>query len=253
MLDHNERIVDQFTRQAVPFSAASPAAEMLELLVGAAGTGPEDVVLDVACGPGLVACAFARVARHVTGIDVTPAMLDRAREIAAERRIENATFQLGEAVPLPFDDACFSIVVSRFAFHHFLDPGAALAEMKRVCRPGGRVVVADLLASPDPVKAATHHRMEILRDPSHVRSLPLTELRHLFAQAGLDSPAETPWRFDVEVEALLARSFPAPGDDAVIRKAFADSIADDAMGLATRMVDGRIWFTFSSVVLTGRV
>jgi hypothetical protein len=66
-------------------------------------------------------------------------------------------------------------------------------------------------------------------------------------------PVETPWSLNIEVEALLARSFPAPGNEALIRKAFADSIADDGMGLATRIADGRIWFTYSNVVLTSRV
>jgi SAM-dependent methyltransferase len=255
MPGHNERIVDQFTQQAVPFSTAAPIrdAQALELLVAAAETGADDIVLDVACGPGLVACAFARVARHVTGIDLTPAMLDRARQVAAESRVENVSFQLGDVLPLPFADASFSIVVSRFAFHHFLDPGAVLVEMKRVCRPGGRVVVADMTASADPARAEARHEMEILRDPSHVRALPLLELRALFTRAGLAPPVETPWSLDIEVEALLARSFPAPGSDALIRKAFSDSIADDGMGLATRIENGRIWFTYSNVVLTSRV
>src|SRR5215471_12100444 len=133
MTKHNEEIVDQFTRQAVPFSTAKGIrdAQALELLVAAAGTSADDTVLDVACGPGLVACAFARVARHVTGIDLTPAMLDRASAIAAEQGVTNVTFQVGDVMRMPFPDASFSIVVARFAFHHFVHPGAVLAEMKR--------------------------------------------------------------------------------------------------------------------------
>src|SRR5262245_37618718 len=132
MPTHNEEIVDQFTRQAVPFSTAGAIKDqqVLELIVAASGTGPHDTVLDVACGPGLVACAFARVARHVTGIDLTPAMLDRASTIAAEQGVTNVTFQVGDVMRMPFADASFSIVVARFAFHHFVDPGAVLAEMK---------------------------------------------------------------------------------------------------------------------------
>jgi len=67
---HHDRILDQFTRQAVPFSAA-PAIrnqEALDRMVEMAEAGPDDTVLDVACGPGLVVCAFARVVRHATGI-----------------------------------------------------------------------------------------------------------------------------------------------------------------------------------------
>ena len=73
---HNETIIDQFTRQAVPFATA-PAirnAEALNRIVQLAGAGQQDTVLDVACGPGLLVCAFARVVRQATGIDITPAM-----------------------------------------------------------------------------------------------------------------------------------------------------------------------------------
>ena len=74
-------ILDQFTRQAVPF-AEMPAhsnEESVRLLIDMAEIGPEDTVLDVACGPGLVACPLAEVARHVTGIDRTPAMIEQAQ------------------------------------------------------------------------------------------------------------------------------------------------------------------------------
>src|SRR5262249_112334 len=85
MESHRDRILDQFTRQALPFSTAPGIRDeaALQLLVETSGAGPDDTVLDVACGPGLVVTAFARVVRHATGIDVTPAMLERAREVAA--------------------------------------------------------------------------------------------------------------------------------------------------------------------------
>ena len=82
---HRDQILEQFTRQAVPFSTAPGIKDerALTLLVEASGAGPDDTVLDVACGPGLVVAAFARVARHATGIDVTPAMLARGREVTS--------------------------------------------------------------------------------------------------------------------------------------------------------------------------
>src|SRR5204863_4476951 len=112
MSTHRERILDQFTRQAVPFSTAPGIKDdrALELLVEASGAGPDDTVLDVACGPGLVVAAFARVARHATGIDVTPAMLARARELTAG--LHNVTLDHGDVLPLPYPDATFTVVVS---------------------------------------------------------------------------------------------------------------------------------------------
>src|SRR5438128_4195738 len=137
---HRDLIVEQFTKQAVPFSTAPGVRdeEALRLLVDFTGAGPVDTVLDVACGPGLVMCALAPVVRHATGIDVTPAMIERARALAAEKGLANVAWQVGDVLPLPYPDGAFSLVVSRFAFHHFAEPRAVLAEMKRVCagRPG---------------------------------------------------------------------------------------------------------------------
>ena len=251
MPSHRDRILDQFTRQAEPFAEAPSIRDerALMLLVDAAGTTADDTVLDVACGPGLVVGAFATRARHVTGIDLTPAMIARAAAYVGERGAANVTLRVGDVLPLPFPDASFSLVTSRFAFHHFPDPGAVLAEMRRVARPGGRVLVCDLTAADDPAKAAAFHDMEMLRDPSHARALTLAELRGLFAAAGLGAPAETFYEMDLELEGLLARSFPAPGDDARIRARFEAALADDGFGLRVRRVDGRIWFTYTNVIL----
>src|SRR2546426_2305745 len=208
---HRDLVVEQFTKQAVPFSTAPGVRdeEALRLLVDFTGAGPEDTVLDVACGPGLVVCALAAVVRHATGIDVTPAMIERATALAAEKGLGNVTWQVGDVLPLPYADGSFSLVTSRFAFHHFLDPGAVLAEMRRVCAPGGRVVVVDTVVSTDPGKAEAFNRMEKLRDPSHVRALSLAELRGLFADAGFSSPRAAFCEIRAELDGLIEHSFPA--------------------------------------------
>src|SRR5262249_33501018 len=181
-------------------------------------------VLDVACGPGLLACAFARVVRHAAGVDITPAMLEQARKTQQEQGLKNVTWQSGDVRSLPYPDHHFSIVASRFVFHHLLDPLAALSEMKRVCKPSGRVVVADM--APMAVKADALNAMERLRDPSHVRAMPGEELESLFKKAGLPSPQIDHYRLEGELEDLLSRSFPKEGDADRIRGIFADSIAD---------------------------
>ena len=244
-------ILDQFSRQAVPFST-SPGIkdeQALRLIVEFSGAGPEDTVLDVACGGGIVVCAFARVVRHATGIDLTPAMIERARSLQAEQGLSNVSWKQGDVLPLPWPDGAFSIVTSRFAFHHFLDPGAVLAEMRRVCAPGGKVVVIDTEASPDVAKAAEFNRMEKLRDPSHVRAMPLTELRGLFPQAGLPAPRGTNYRLEGELEALLGRSFPLAGDADKIREIFAASLGDDRLGIPMAREDARIRYAYPVAVL----
>jgi ubiquinone/menaquinone biosynthesis C-methylase UbiE len=239
---HSDLILDQFTRQAVPFATAAVIKDeaALKLLVEFAGAGPDDTVLDVACGPGLVVCAFAKVARHVTGIDITPAMLDRARVHAAEQGVSNVTWRQGDVLPLPWPDGAFTIVTARFAFHHFLDPLAVLREMARVCAPGGTVLVAD--SAPAAAKADAFNRMELLRDPSHVRALPLVEHVELFRRAELPTPRITQYRREGDLEGLIARSFPRPGDADRIRAIFAESLADDALDMQLRRDGDRIVF-----------
>jgi len=251
---HRDAILDQFTRQAVPFSTAPGIKDeqALRLLVEKSGAGPDDTVLDVACGGGLVVCAFARVVRHATGIDLTPAMIERARALQAEQGLANVSWRLGDVAPLPFPDGAFTIVTSRFAFHHFLDPAAVLREMKRVCAPGGRVVVADTDASADPAKAAEFNRMEKLRDPSHVRAMPRAELEGLFGQVGLSAPEWTPYRLEGEIEGLLSRSFPLPGDADKIRALFAASIEDDRLGIPIRRDGAEIRYAYPVAVLVSR-
>jgi ubiquinone/menaquinone biosynthesis C-methylase UbiE len=249
MGSHNSRILDQFTRQAAPFAAAAAIRnqQVLDRIVQWAGAGAEDTVLDVACGPGLLACAFARVAKHATGIDMTPAMLEQARKTQQEQGLKNVSWQQGDVYSLPFPSDQFSIVSSRFVFHHLQNPLAALREMKRVCKPDGKVVVVDM--SPLPEKADALNAAELLRDPSHVRALPLDELRGLFSQARFGTPQINNYRMECELEDLLARSFPKEGDADRLRRIYADSIDEDTLDLNTRRIDGKIFYSLPVAVL----
>ena len=251
---HNSLIRDQFTRQATPFSTAAPIADegALRLVVEAAGTGPDDTVLDVACGGGIVVCGFAPHVRHATGIDMTPAMLERARALAAEKRLANVSWREGNVTHLPYPAGAFTIVVTRFAVHHFPDPHAVFREMLRVCAPGGRVVVVDTCASPDPAKAAQFNRLELLRDPSHIRALPLAELQGLYAAAGLGEPRVSFTELRDTVDHLLARSFPNPGDDTKIRDLFAASLTDDRLGIPVRRAGDEIEYAYPVAILAAR-
>jgi SAM-dependent methyltransferase len=249
---HNDQILDQFTRQAVGFSQSPQIRNeaVLNRIVELAHAGSEDTVLDVACGPGLLACAFAGIAQHVTGIDITPRMLEQARQNQSAKNLTNLTWRQGDATALPFDDATFSIVATRFSFHHFVEPLAVLRQMRRVCKPGGMVVVND--SSPAPDKADAYNDMERLRDPSHTRSLSPEELAGLFKAAGLNEARVEPLPMAYELESLLARSFPVEGGADKIRHLFSASLADDRLGLAPFCKDGQILFTLPTTVVAAK-
>lgn len=253
MTTHTDIVIDQFTRQATPFAEASAMrdTEALRLLVEFSGAGAADTVLDVACGPGLVVAAFAKACRQVTGIDLTPAMIDKAHYHAAVLGLTNVDWHVGDVTSLPFRDRSFSVVVSRFAFHHFLDPLVVLREMERVATR--RIVVADIATSDDPGRADALNRMEKLRDPSHARALPLSGLRGLFADAGLPEPRVTSYEARADLEGLLASSFPAPDDIPIIRKIFADSIADDGLGMNTRRKGDKILLSYPIAILAADI
>ena len=248
---HQSLIRDQFTRQATPFSTAAPIADerALQMIIAAGGAGPEDQVLDIACGGGIVVCAFAPHVRHATGIDMTPAMLDRARVLAAEKNIANVTWQEDDVARLPYPDASFTIVVTRFAMHHFPDPDAVFAEMKRVCAPGGRIVVVDTYSSADPAKATQFNRLEKLRDPSHVRCLALAELKGLFADAGLGPTRASFYELRDTVTNLLARSFPNPGDERKIVELFTSALSDDCLGIPVRRAGDDLEYAYPVAIL----
>jgi ubiquinone/menaquinone biosynthesis C-methylase UbiE len=209
-------------------------------------------VLDLACGGGLIVCAFAAHVRHATGIDMTPAMLDQARSLAAEKGLTNVSWQHGDATALPYPDASFSIVTARFSFHHFPDPRRVMAEMVRVCAPGGRVVVIDSFASEDSTKAAEFNRLELLRDPSHVRNLPLSELKALFRETGLPEPSAAFYELRDTVANLLARSFPNPGDDVRITEMFRASASDDRLGIPIRVDGEAMHYAYPVAILVAR-
>jgi ubiquinone/menaquinone biosynthesis C-methylase UbiE len=226
--------IEQFTRQAQGYarSATIRNDDVLRRLVELAELSADYTTLDLACGPGLVVCAFAPHVRHATGIDITPAMLDQARQLQAEKRLRNISWIEGDVTRLPFARGEFSVVTSRYAFHHFPEPLAVLKEMIRVTKPGGTILIAD--SAPAAAKADAFNRMEKLRDPSHVRAMSLEEWRQLLTEAGLTPSHIEQFRLAGDLDSLLARSFPADGDEARIRALFENALEEDFLDVQPR-------------------
>lgn len=111
-------------------------------VVGLAQLGPGQRALDVCCGTGDVALALARTGAQVTGLDFSPEMLAVARR-RAQASNPPVDFVQGDALALPFADAAFDAVTISYGLRNLADFAAGLAEMARVLRPGGRLVVLD--------------------------------------------------------------------------------------------------------------
>jgi len=249
-----DRIRKQFTRQADAYIRSRQATNVagLNRLVALSGAKPTDRVLDVACGPGFLTMAFASRCAFACGLDATDAFLERARAEAASRGLSNVEFRAGEAERLPFPDASFDVVSCRAAFHHFARPERVLGEMKRVLEANGGIVVADMIATGDPVKNEYRDRIERLCDPSHVRALPESELERLFAAADLEITARPRSTLHYDVDEWLDHGGPSESATREITALFEASLDVDRCGLNVRREEGRLRFSHSAVAIVAK-
>jgi ubiquinone/menaquinone biosynthesis C-methylase UbiE len=203
-MDHLKRVADEFTRQAQNFDNWAAKADDPGRFSAALGDARRGKLLDVACGPGVVTAELAPDAGAVVAFDATEPMLERAKARCAKAGLSNVAFRSGDAEHLPFDDASFDGVVTRLAIHHFANPQRALDQMFRVLRPGGTAVIVDVVSSENESESKLHNAIERLRDPSHVRMLPASQLDDGISRAGFGIAEHATWDMDRELEEWLA-------------------------------------------------
>jgi ubiquinone/menaquinone biosynthesis C-methylase UbiE len=174
-----DRIASNYVTSEVHRSSPT-ITRALELL----GSARRAAVCDVACGAGHFALAFGGTTDRLVAVDPSRSMLEAVRQQAAARGIAIETVEaFAEAIPLP--NSAFDVVVTRLAAHHFSDVERAVREMARILAPGGRLVVIDLEGNTDPTVDTFNHRLELLHDPTHVRSYTARSWQRFVEQAGL--------------------------------------------------------------------
>ena len=214
----------------------------------------DDTVLDVACGPGIVACELAKFVSHVTGIDITPAMIEQAKQMQNERKLNNITLKIGDILTLPFNDSSFSLVITRYSFHHLLYPLKALDEMIRVCKPDGRIVIIDV--TPEFSKLDEYNRFEKLRDSSHVKAFTFKELSNMMEEAGLVNLETKCQNLEMELDKLLEASSPNNDENREgIYALFKKDVKEDNLGMKSFFKENndinKICFYFPISMLVG--
>ncbi len=248
-----DQVLDQFTQQAESYSrltgAMAIAGDRQAAFRALVDPRPDDLALDVCCGPATIALDLAPHVARVTGLDLTPAMLDQARAAQAEKGMENADWVEGDVCALPFEDGAFSIVLCGAAFHHLTDPRAAFAEMARVCRPGGRIVIRDVTPAAD--KSAAYDAFEKARDPSHVHALTPEEVGTL----GLGLPVDEPTMLatltpHMAFDPILATSFPQACTIEDLRERMREDAltGEDRLGFSAQIVDGEVRVAYPGVI-----
>ena len=157
------------------------AAETLERLTQLLDLSGDERALDVGTGAGALALGLASLVQGVIGVDIVPELLEEAKK----RAPVNVEFANGDAYELPFPSDAFDLVSTARTLHHVQRPELVLAEMNRVLRPGGTMLVVDQLAPNDPLAAIELNRFERARDESTSRILADVDLRGLFDSNGL--------------------------------------------------------------------
>lgn len=134
--------------QIVEDLAATPGFQSLRReILAEAGLRPDDEVLDLGAGSGLLSIAAAHEVRHVTALDISPAICRHLEGKLAAQQLGNVDVIVADAAGLPLDSGSVDAVISNYCLHHLTDADKqrALQEIARVLRPGGRVVIGDMM------------------------------------------------------------------------------------------------------------
>jgi ubiquinone/menaquinone biosynthesis C-methylase UbiE len=226
------------------------SSERLREVLDLAQPHGTDLALDVATGTGNTALALAPFVRRVVGVDLTREMLDQARRVTAERKVENAEWVLGDACRLPFPDSSFDVYTVRAAPHHFHDFDGFLSEALRVLKPGRVAAFVD--CAPPAAARDAMHEVEVRRDPSHVRSLTVSEWTERLEVAGFKVEVATSRELDWDFEDWMGNMAVPPAVSAELAKVVESTEGEAREQLHPERRDGKLWHAYWHCLIRAR-
>lgn len=206
--NHKAQVTEQFGSHAnayVESPVHARGADLEQLAELAQGLPATAKALDLGCGGGHAAFHVAPHIGQVVAYDMSVEMLNAVSRAAADKGLGNIVTRQGVAETLPFPDASFDLVVSRFSAHHWDDFGAGLREARRVLKDGGQAVFIDAIAAPSPLCDTHFQSIELLRDTSHVRDYSPAEWLDGLAKAGFNVGLTVPRRLRLEYRSWITR------------------------------------------------
>lgn len=209
MRTHEQTVHSQFDPRAEayltsPVHAAGPDLEFADALLGALPARTEQA-LDIGCGGGHLAFRLAPRVRHMVALDPSPNMVATVARSAQHRGLSQIATCTASAESLPFADASFELVCTRYSAHHWLDLDCAIREMHRVLTPGGHLLIIDVLGADDALVDTHLQAMEVLRDASHVRDRSVREWRAIVGAQGLAELDHRGWPTRLTFTAWVGR------------------------------------------------
>lgn len=204
---HAQSVSQQFSPNANNYltsavHAQGPDLIKLESLLAAY---PQSVVVDLGCGAGHASFSAAKSVKRVIAYDLSAEMLAVVKQAAEDKQLNNIDVKQGYAESLPFEDESVDIVISRYSAHHWHDVGQALREVRRILKPGGKVIMMDIASPGHPVLDVHLQTIEKLRDTSHVRNYATGEWLQKFNDAGLRIGSLSSGKLQLEFSSWVAR------------------------------------------------
>ena len=245
ILKHYQRVAS-LPASGTPY----PGEQELHALVRMAAPRGDEHMLDVATGTGLLALAFAPHVASVLGVDLSPAMLERAETARAAAGLANVHFRLGEIGVLPLQERSYDIITCHNLLHYAADLVGLLTLLRRLLAAGGRLLIDEPLGNDDPVKRATLNAIVLRRDPGVTQIWSAGEIEAALDAAGLRILKSERYSLSRDLDEWLSRAAADEVTRNSVRSMFEAGVDADAAGLHSRRGrDGAITFTESRIRL----
>ena len=250
-MNHDDTVKQSFKVQAEKFAAYHMSkAEYTDYLIKRVAAQGNEHALEVAAGTCICGRALAPFVKDITCLDLTEEMLAQGKKLAKESQIRNISFQTGNAEKLPYEDETFDLVITRLSLHHFVNPEKMFHEMKRVLKKGGKLVVWDMEATEESLRAIDD-KIETMRDPSHTRILSRKEFEKLF-ENDFTLQCEESTLVPVNLKSWMElTNTPADVQKNIVALMEADLAGGDKTGFAPYVKDAQIMFHHRWLLLIG--
>jgi ubiquinone/menaquinone biosynthesis C-methylase UbiE len=207
MTSHAGKVGKQFGTVAEAYLSSTVHSQGadLEAITGKLRAESGARVLDLGCGAGHLSFAIAPHVEAVVAYDLSAQMIDTVTNEARRRDLRNVSTKEGRVESLPFEDASFDWVCTRYSAHHWTDIRKALSEARRVLKRGGGLIVIDTCAPTNPLFDTHLQTIELLRDGSHVRNYTPAEWKSMITEAGYAVAAQSAWKLPLDFKAWIER------------------------------------------------
>jgi ubiquinone/menaquinone biosynthesis C-methylase UbiE len=250
----NQTIKDQFNKQAENFSNwwIGKKVEYLKAYFDFCGIQKTDTVLDVACGPGEFTLYLAQKVSKTQGVDISDVEIDMGKELVGKFGLKNVDFDCADVEKLPYSDNSYTVVLSKSAFHHFIQPGIVFKEMIRCCQTEGKLSIQDIVAYEDNYINDYFEAFDKLVDISHNKTFSEEEFNALYIDNNIEKLADFRLEVDLNVDEYLTHAHQDEGSRRKIENLLQEGEADQKLTNYLFRKDEELFFKRPVYLILGK-